>query len=1041
MRNYIILNGQNSNEISGLIIQKLPPITKPLIRTQVEEIDGRDGDIVTKLGFSAYTKEFTIGLYGNYDVNQIIAYFNSEGTVTFSNEPDKFYNYQILEEIDFEKLIRFKTATVKMHCQPFKYSTNETPLITEGSNLMTFDDFTLTKNGVTVTASDGGITVNGTATAATEVYMPINTLSLEAGDYIFQAYADGTNPEACSLRVIYNSPSTANSFGGKYVTLQNESVVSLTSTISTTTTYNYLYFYITAGTAMNFNLGLELINANTSHVSGEGNEIVLDRTGASQFTKLILKGDTYQPSYRGINLFNTQSIGSIYNTEVVSLTNNEVVVKPTTAYSSTDHYIEYNNIVVEGSTKYTLSAKQIITGANNTASNRGLIRVTAQKSGGGTRTLADLYSTSSSGKVTFTTTSDTVSLIISFSSLLGADDNWENIEITYSDIQIEKGATATDFEPYTGGKPAPSPDYSVDVKTVTREQNIRIAGGHNLFSTAFCEDFEANDNNTFTLDKPSQPNANFIFPEALPVGTYTLSLEYSNNGLLNDVWNVKAYDELNRVVVFESGIGTSITITPYSTIKRLYFYIDDSEPNGATTTFTHVQLEAGSTATDYVPYRAQDYKINLGKNLLNPEAYASGVTLYTPTVGTTITNTLSENVTSTFANDTISVSTTSTNGGALYLSPQLAPGTYHISTNITAGTNNNAKIRANILDSNHVVLRNDDYFTIQTGSSRDIGFNITLASGEVYIAITLVIPTTGGGTLTATNPQLELGSTATTFYPFINPIELCKIGDYQDYIYKSGDDWYVHKETNKHTFTGSENWFLQISGTPSILYCGSSILSDAVNSAVQTRIYSDYFHYATTAEVGRCYLYNRSVFVFYGDTSTTASTLKTWLGNNNTTVYYPLATPTETKITATPLIDQLNALSNAHAYSGRTIITATALGDDLPYIVEAEALTSSDSVITNSGNTTAKPTLTIYGSGDIGVILNGIQIFNISLGENEYITIDANAMEAYKDTPATLMNRLVVGDYNNFVLQPGENLLEFSGSVEKAVITNYNRWI
>ena len=101
MRNYIILNGQNSNEIQGLLIQELPPISKPKIRTQREEIDGRNGDIITKLGYSAYDKEISIGLYGDFDINEIISFFNSQGTVTFSNEEDMYYNYQILEQIVF----------------------------------------------------------------------------------------------------------------------------------------------------------------------------------------------------------------------------------------------------------------------------------------------------------------------------------------------------------------------------------------------------------------------------------------------------------------------------------------------------------------------------------------------------------------------------------------------------------------------------------------------------------------------------------------------------------------------------------------------------------------------------------------------------------------------------------------------------------------------------------------------------------------------------------------------------------------------------
>lgn len=121
---FIVLNGVLSTTIQGLLIQELPPISKPKMRALVEEVDGRDGDIVTKLGYSAYDKEMKIGLAKNYDINAVIKYFDSEGTVVFSNEPDKYYKYQILDQIDYEKLLRFKEAKVKFHCQPFKYDAN-----------------------------------------------------------------------------------------------------------------------------------------------------------------------------------------------------------------------------------------------------------------------------------------------------------------------------------------------------------------------------------------------------------------------------------------------------------------------------------------------------------------------------------------------------------------------------------------------------------------------------------------------------------------------------------------------------------------------------------------------------------------------------------------------------------------------------------------------------------------------------------------------------------------------------------------------------
>ena len=122
---YIVLNGKTSTTVTGLLISELPTISKPKQRTEVKNIDGRDGDIVTPLGFSAYDKTLKIGLRGQYNVDDIISYFNSSGKVIFSNEPDKYYNYAIYDSIDFEKLIRFKTAKVKLHVQPFKYSADE----------------------------------------------------------------------------------------------------------------------------------------------------------------------------------------------------------------------------------------------------------------------------------------------------------------------------------------------------------------------------------------------------------------------------------------------------------------------------------------------------------------------------------------------------------------------------------------------------------------------------------------------------------------------------------------------------------------------------------------------------------------------------------------------------------------------------------------------------------------------------------------------------------------------------------------------------
>ena len=125
---YLSLNGTYSDSITGLVISELPPVSKPMIRTQVEEIDGRDGDIITKLGYSAYDKTVRIGLMDADKIDDVISFFDSSGEVIFSNEPDKYYRYEIFNQIDFAQLLEIRTADVVFHVQPFKYSATETDI-------------------------------------------------------------------------------------------------------------------------------------------------------------------------------------------------------------------------------------------------------------------------------------------------------------------------------------------------------------------------------------------------------------------------------------------------------------------------------------------------------------------------------------------------------------------------------------------------------------------------------------------------------------------------------------------------------------------------------------------------------------------------------------------------------------------------------------------------------------------------------------------------------------------------------------------------
>lgn len=202
MRDYIILNGTSSLTISGLLIQNLPPISKPKLRTEIEEIDGRDGDIVTALGYGAYDKEFKVGLYGDFDIDQIIEYFNSQGIVIFSNEPDKYYNYQIIEQIDFDKLLRFKEATIKLHVQPFKYSaednqkeftiTNQTSItIRNNGNIYSRPVITITGSGTINLSLNNNQIFTISMGTYTSITIDTNNMNAYNGSTLLNRYITG----------------------------------------------------------------------------------------------------------------------------------------------------------------------------------------------------------------------------------------------------------------------------------------------------------------------------------------------------------------------------------------------------------------------------------------------------------------------------------------------------------------------------------------------------------------------------------------------------------------------------------------------------------------------------------------------------------------------------------------------------------------------------------------------------------------------------------------------------------------------------------
>jgi len=175
--------------------------------------------------------------------------------------------------------------------------------------------------------------------------------------------------------------------------------------------------------------------------------------------------------------------------------------------------------------------------------------------------------------------------------------------------------------------------------------------------------------------------------------------------------------------------------------------------------------------------------------------------------------------------------------------------------------------------------------------------------------------------------EIQKGTTQRT------PIELCKIGDYQDYIYKNNGNWYVHKETWKITFDGSESWYYN-SNNKNLLFtndgtsyfpAGTTYVGYSDGGVVVCPYFVERQAGQGTSK-GDIWASSPNLCVVNWDGLTnfdSSTNFKSWLSTHNMDVYYQLSTPTDTQITDATLISQLNAVSSAALYEGNTDITVT----------------------------------------------------------------------------------------------------------------------
>lgn len=459
---------------------------------------------------------------------------------------------------------------------------------------------------------------------------------------------------------------------------------------------------------------------------------------------------------------------------------------------------------------------------------------------------------------------------------------------------------------------------------------------------------------------------------SLPAGSYVLSITKTLP------FNLLLRASNNQNIGVIAAGSTSVTITTTTTLTSLWVWAYPLTNGTAYDETFGVQLETGSTATSFEPYvggtaspnpdypqevqtvtgrqvvtisdggsQSQEYEINLGKNLFDTE---QAVTKFENSAGATVVSWGS------YSDGVVTITRSNGAYGATLFAgfiPKLIEGeTYTLSATVRlSGTASGTGLRIGTNDTTPV------YITLSSKDTwLDASFTFTATAQIASDPRICINANNTGNIVEIKNIQLEKGSTATSFAPYFTPIELCKIGTYQDYIYKNGEDWYVHKEIDKINLDGSTEgtwWYESESGHERFIVSYADIATQSPYAANTPKIqYSNYFegsngYHTYTGDMNNIMSghHNNHQIIIRATQFTSLAAFTNWLGTNKPSMYYVKATPTDTQITNSALIAQLEDLLSATTYAGTTYITVSGdLASPLEVVTEADSKLAPDSV-------------------------------------------------------------------------------------------------
>lgn len=511
------------------------------------------------------------------------------------------------------------------------------------------------------------------------------------------------------------------------------------------------------------------------------------------------------------------------------------------------------------------------------------------------------------GEKTTITNDDLESTVVFFASGI-------NTEATISNIIVAIGETAKPWEPYTGGKPSPSPEYPQEIVSA----GSVMTTGANLWDAEKAKKVESWIGTTYRhFDIQLKPNTTYTLFVSENNMYKDYNLEYNGKYAfyMGESENAAFPNSLfGNCNVVKNEVPTQKTFT--TTENPFYFnlfatnkFSEESLSIVFDELLKNIMLVEGSSVLSYEPYTG-------GKPAVNPEAGQIEVNVYGgnlanfPDVESYISNGVTWSCKDGMitANGTVSGGNSSCTASEIFFEPPIVAGNYYIS-----GSANGINVYARVIDADRVPSYYQNKNFVLDGTETEVKLYAQVNGEGTTVNNVTVYPMLNVGRLGKPYEPYKQPQTITFPTPGGLPgIPVSSDGTYTD---SDGQQWL----SDSIEYKNEKLMYVQRVETLRLLTDVGSIDSQNGYLNINNFLNADITRRSGSLCTHLTYDDTRGDNVFWIDSSGTGVRIKiskyttseeylSWLAENEVYLTYPCANPIEKEISDPNLINQLKSL-------------------------------------------------------------------------------------------------------------------------------------